>query len=60
MNNGFYDFSNDKQLLSTVQQFIKRDMKPAMENPAHTLELIIKKKVKIETTKENIKSEFFL
>lgn len=45
MNNGFYDFSNDKKLLTKVQGFIKTDMKPTMENPAATLESIIEKKV---------------
>lgn len=45
MNNGFYDFSNDTELLATVQAFIKKDMKPTLENPANSLESMIEKKV---------------
>lgn len=45
MNNAFYDFSNDTELLATLQSFIKKDMKPTLENPAINLEGIIEKKV---------------
>lgn len=45
LKNAFYDFRNDTALLGTLEKFINKEMAPTMENPANTLQSIIKKKV---------------